>query len=124
MISDQPKRFSSSGLLTNVRPYFQIMPNNLKENSFWTKANDELLADDDILKGLQSKFASKPAAKKADVAENNNKNKKVGSGCVHDCLTIISTLDYAVSKLSFSTSFIFVNGCRPAIYFFVLIRCS
>ena len=53
------------------------MPNTLKENSFWTKANEEALADDDILKGLQSKFASKPVAKKTEVTENNNKNKKV-----------------------------------------------
>ena len=61
----------------NVPLYLQIMPNTLKENSFWTRANEEALADDDILKGLQNKFASKPVAKKANVEENNNKNKKV-----------------------------------------------
>ncbi|XP_037088136.1 protein diaphanous-like isoform X2 [Pollicipes pollicipes] len=54
----------------------KILPNNLKENSFWVKANEEALADDEILEGLKSKFASKPPPQKAEVAQANNKGKK------------------------------------------------
>ena len=64
----------------------QVMPQHLKETSFWVGINEERLADDDILQGLQSRFSSRPVAKRIDSDGTNSKTKRVrsvGSGrCV------------------------------------------
>ena len=78
----------------------QIMPNNMTENSFWTKANEEALADDDILKGLQNKFSSKPVGKKAEVTDNNHKNKKVSRGVFHEVLSTSRKLPPMIGHLN------------------------
>ncbi|XP_037070758.1 protein diaphanous-like [Pollicipes pollicipes] len=53
----------------------KVMPQHLKENSFWVGINEERLADEDILQGLQNRFSSRPIAKKVD-ADINSKTKK------------------------------------------------
>ena len=58
------------------------MPQHLKETSFWVGLNEERLADDDILQGLQSRFSSRPVAKKIDSDGTNSKTKRVGGSTV------------------------------------------
>ncbi|KAF0298551.1 Protein diaphanous [Amphibalanus amphitrite] len=54
----------------------KVMPQHLKENSFWVGINEERLADEDILEGLQNRFSSKPVAVKMDTDGANAKTKR------------------------------------------------
>lgn len=38
----------------------------MSENSFWIRAQEEKLANDEIFYGLSQKFSSKPTTKKTD----------------------------------------------------------
>ncbi|XP_017764654.1 PREDICTED: protein diaphanous isoform X3 [Eufriesea mexicana] len=55
-----------------------ILPHKLTEKSFWTKVQEDRLANPEILDGLAQKFASKPSGKKIDdVVDKSAASKKV-----------------------------------------------
>ncbi|XP_071951717.1 protein diaphanous homolog 2-like isoform X2 [Antedon mediterranea] len=51
----------------------KVNPKQLKKNSFWVKAQEDMLEDEDFFKTLSSAFASKPAKKLGGGSDDNNK---------------------------------------------------
>ena len=49
---------------------------SFSENAFWTKVDEERLANQNLIEDLQNRFCSKPSSKLSEASSNPNSGKK------------------------------------------------